>query len=295
MTIRKMTVEERRIMTAEAGVLYVVATPIGNLDDLGARALSVLRSVHAIYAEDTRHSGVLLRHHGVSTPVQTLHEHNEDARIVLIRARLLAGESLALISDAGTPLISDPGFRLVRALRSEGLRISPVPGACAAIAALSVAGLPTDRFSFEGFLPAKSAARRERLQAVLHDARTLVFYEAPHRIADLLGDAEAVFGAERPAVLVRELTKTFETIIALPLAQLREKVLADSDQQRGEIILLIAGDTVRDADAETAEMDKVLNVLLPELPLKQAVALAEKLTGLAGNQLYKRALQLKNT
>ncbi len=295
MTIRKMTVEERRIMTAEAGVLYVVATPIGNLDDLGARALSVLRSVHAIYAEDTRHSAVLLRHHGVSTPVQTLHEHNEDARIALIRARLLAGESLALISDAGTPLISDPGFRLVRALRSEGLRISPVPGACAAIAALSVAGLPTDRFSFEGFLPAKSAARRERLQAVLHDARTLVFYEAPHRIADLLGDAEAVFGAERPAVLVRELTKTFETIIALPLAQLREKVLADSDQQRGEIILLIAGDTVRDADAETAEMDKVLNVLLPELPLKQAVALAEKLTGLAGNQLYKRALQLKNT
>lgn len=294
MTIRKMTVEERRIMTAEAGVLYVVATPIGNLDDLGARALSILRSVHAIYAEDTRHSAVLLRHHGVSTPVQTLHEHNEDARIALIRARLLAGESLALISDAGTPLISDPGFRLVRALRSEGLRISPVPGACAAIAALSVAGLPTDRFSFEGFLPAKSAARRERLQAVSHDPRTLVFYEAPHRIAELLSDAEAVFGAERPAVLVRELTKTFETVLALPLAQLREKVHADSDQQRGEIILLIAGDTERDADAETAEMDRVLTVLLPELPLKQAVALAEKLTGLPGNQLYKRALQLKN-
>ncbi|HEX4910727.1 MAG TPA: 16S rRNA (cytidine(1402)-2'-O)-methyltransferase [Permianibacter sp.] len=280
-------------MTAGAGVLYVVATPIGNLADWSARAISVLREAHTVYAEDTRHSQTLLSHHDIRTPLRSLHEHNEAQRVDELAALLRQGETLALISDAGTPLISDPGFKLVRELRAQGFRVAPVPGACALIAALSCAGLPTDRFSFEGFLPAKAGARRERLQALAQDPRTLVFYEAPHRILETLQDAAAVFGADRPAVLARELTKTFETFLDGTLADLVARVEQDSDQQRGEIVLMISGAPERSETETDDEAARVLNVLLPEMPLSRAVAVAEQLTGLPHKPLYKKALELK--
>ena len=280
-------------MTAGAGVLYVVATPIGNLADWSARAVSVLRAAHTVYAEDTRHSQTLLNHHDIRTPLRSLHEHNEQQRVAELAGLLSRGETLALISDAGTPLISDPGFKLVRELRAQGFRVSPLPGPCALIAALSCAGLPTDRFSFEGFLPAKNGPRRERLQALKDDPRTLVFYEAPHRILETLQDAAAIFGAERQAVLARELTKTFETFLDGSLSELATRVEQDSDQQRGEIVLMISGAAERDVDAGEQEAERVLNLLLPELPLSRAVAVAEQLTGLPHKPLYKKALALK--
>ena len=280
-------------MTAGAGVLYVVATPIGNLADWSARAVSVLRVAHTVYAEDTRHSQTLLNHHDIRTPLRSLHEHNEQQRVAELAGLLSQGETLALISDAGTPLISDPGFKLVRELRGQGFRVSPLPGPCALIAALSCAGLPTDRFSFEGFLPAKNGPRRERLQALKDDPRTLVFYEAPHRILETLQDAAAIFGAERQAVLARELTKTFETFLDGSLSELATRVEQDSDQQRGEIVLMISGAAERDVDAGEQEAERVLNLLLPELPLSRAVAVAEQLTGLPHKPLYKKALALK--
>lgn len=280
-------------MTAGAGVLYVVATPIGNLADWSARAISVLREAHTVYAEDTRHSQTLLSHHDIRTPLRSLHEHNEPQRVAELAALLRQGETLALISDAGTPLISDPGFKLVRELRAQGFRVVPVPGACALIAALSCAGLPTDRFSFEGFLPAKAGARRERLQALAQDPRTLVFYEAPHRILETLRDAGEVIGWERPAVLARELTKTFETFLDGSLAQLAQRVEQDSDQQRGEIVLMIAGAPEQSADAMAMDAERILGLLLPEMPLSRAVSVAEQLTGLPHKVLYKTALELK--
>ena len=211
------------------GTLYVVATPIGNLGDIGGRALEVLGRVDAVCAEDTRHTRQLLGHFGLERPLLALHEHNEDAIAARVVARLQAGESLALVSDAGTPLVSDPGFRLVRAARAAGIRVSPVPGASALVAALSVAGLPSDRFVFEGFLPAKAAARRERLQALAAEPRTLLFYESSHRIAGTLADAVDAFGGDRAAVLARELTKLFETVLDGSLAELRARVDADPD------------------------------------------------------------------
>ncbi|MGH8353523.1 MAG: 16S rRNA (cytidine(1402)-2'-O)-methyltransferase, partial [Pseudomonas sp.] len=226
---------------AAVGTLYVVATPIGNLDDISARALKVLTEVALIAAEDTRHSLRLLQHFGIATPLAACHEHNERDQGGRFLARLLAGEDVALISDAGTPLISDPGFHLVRQARAAGIAVVPVPGACALIAALSAAGLPSDRFIFEGFLPAKATARRARLEQVKEEPRTLIFYEAPHRILECLEDLERVFGGARPALLARELTKTFETLKGLPLAELRAWVAADSNQQRGECVLLVAG------------------------------------------------------
>ena len=280
-------------MTAGAGVLYVVATPIGNLADWSARAVSVLRAAHTVYAEDTRHSQTLLNHHDIRTPLRSLHEHNEQQRVAELAGLLSQGETLALISDAGTPLISDPGFKLVRELRAQGFRVSPLPGPCALIAALSCAGLPTDRFSFEGFLPAKNGPRRERLQALKDDPRTLVFYEAPHRILETLQDAAAILGAERQAVLARELTKTFETFLDGSLTELATRVEQDSDQQRGEIVLMISGAAERDVDAGEQEAERVLNLLLSELPLSRAVAVAEQLTGLPHKPLYKKALALK--
>ena len=280
-------------MTAGAGVLYVVATPIGNLADWSARAISVLREAHTIYAEDTRHSQTLLNHHDIRTPLRSLHEHNEQQRVAELAGLLAQGHTLALISDAGTPLISDPGFKLVRELRGQGCRVSPLPGACALIAALSCAGLPTDRFSFEGFLPAKAGARRERLQALADDVRTLVFYEAPHRILDTLRDAGELLGWQRPAVLARELTKTFETFLDGTLAELVARVEQDSDQQRGEIVLMIAGAPARNEAEIDDEATRVLTLLLPELPLSRAVAVAEQLTGLPHKPLYKKALELK--
>ena len=223
------------------GRLWVIATPIGNLDDLSPRAAAVLREVEIVAAEDTRHSAPLLARVGSTARMLALHEHNEREQAARIVEVILAGRDVALIADAGTPLISDPGFRLVRAVREAGGSVSPVPGPCAAIAALSVAGLPSDRFVFEGFLPAKSAARRERMSALAAEARTLIFYESSHRIVESVADAIAVFGAAREAVLARELTKLYETVIAAPLGEIGERIAADANQQRGEFVLLIAG------------------------------------------------------
>jgi 16S rRNA (cytidine1402-2'-O)-methyltransferase len=270
----------------------VVATPIGNLDDLSARALKVLNEVAVNAAEDTRHSARLMQHFGIGTPLVACHEHNERDQGGRFLARLHAGEDLALISDAGTPLISDPGYHLVRQARAAGIAVVPVPGACALIAALSAAGLPSDRFIFEGFLPAKTAARRARLGQVKEEPRTLIFYEAPHRILESLEDMREVFGGERPAVLARELTKTFETLKGLPLAELCAWVAGDSNQQRGECVVLVAGWQAPEGDAAVnAEALRVLNLLLEEMPLKRAAALAAEITGVRKNLLYQVALQ----
>ncbi|KPA95702.1 MULTISPECIES: 16S rRNA (cytidine(1402)-2'-O)-methyltransferase [Pseudomonas] len=273
------------------GSLYVVATPIGNLDDISARAMKVLREVALIAAEDTRHSLRLLQHFGINTPLAACHEHNERDEGSRFIAKLQAGEDVALISDAGTPLISDPGYHLVRQARAAGIKVVPVPGACALIAALSAAGLPSDRFIFEGFLPAKAAGRRSRLEQLREEPRTLIFYEAPHRILECLQDMEAVFGAERPALLARELTKTFETLKGLPLAELRSFVEADSNQQRGECVVLVAGWSAPEGDeAVGAEAMRILDLLLKEMPLKRAAALAAEITGVRKNLLYQVAL-----
>lgn len=278
-------------VNSTAGVLYVVATPIGNLEDISARALRVLREVGLIAAEDTRHSARLLQHFGIATPLAACHEHNERDEGGRFIGRLLAGEDVALVSDAGTPLISDPGYHLVRQARAAGVRVVPVPGACALIAALSAAGLPSDRFIFEGFLPAKQAARRARLEHLREEPRTLIFYEAPHRILECVQDLEAVFGEDRPALLGRELTKTFETLKGLPLAELRTWVEADSNQQRGECVLVVGGWQAPEGnDAVSSEALRVLDLLLAEMPLKRAAALAAEITGVRKNLLYQVAL-----
>ncbi len=276
------------------GTLYVVATPIGNLEDISARALRVLREVALIAAEDTRHSSRLLAHFGIQTPLAACHEYNERNEGGRFIERLQAGDDVALISDAGTPLISDPGYHLVRQARAAGVAVVPVPGACALIAALSAAGLPSDRFIFEGFLPAKAAARRSRLEALKAEPRTLIFYEAPHRILESLGDFEDVFGGERMAVLGRELTKTFETLKGLPLGALRAWVEADSNQQRGECVLLVEGwEAPQGESAVSAEALRVLDLLLAEMPLKRAAAVAADITGVRKNLLYQAALERK--
>ncbi|WP_437883469.1 16S rRNA (cytidine(1402)-2'-O)-methyltransferase [Pseudomonas sp. LRF_L74] len=277
-----------------AGTLYVVATPIGNLDDISARALRVLKEVALIAAEDTRHSVRLLQHFGIDTPLAACHDHNERDQGGRFLARLQEGADVALISDAGTPLISDPGFHLVRQVRQAGIRVVPVPGACALIAALSAAGLPSDRFIFEGFLPAKATARRSRLTEVLEEPRTLIFYEAPHRLLESIADMRDVFGGERHVVLGRELTKTFETIKGLPLGELHDWVAADANQQRGECVLLVSGWLAPEGDeAINAEALRVLDLLLAELPLKRAAALAAEITGVRKNLLYQAGLERK--
>ncbi|RXR01416.1 16S rRNA (cytidine(1402)-2'-O)-methyltransferase [Pseudoxanthomonas composti] len=268
-----------------AATLFVVATPIGNLADLSARALETLRTVDAICAEDTRRTGQLLSHFGIATPLVALHEHNEDAMAERIVARLQSGQSLALVSDAGTPLVSDPGYRLVKAARAAGVAVSPVPGACAAIAALSVAGLPSDRFAFEGFLPAKSAARRERLSALAGESRTLVFYESSHRIAESLADLVRALGPERPATIARELTKLFETVLAGKLAELLAKVQADDNQRKGEFVVMVQG-AGEDAGAQIAEGRRVYALLNAHLPPSTAAKLAAEITGAPRKALY---------
>ncbi|CAM2936726.1 uroporphyrin-III C/tetrapyrrole methyltransferase [Ectopseudomonas mendocina] len=282
------------VASVQPGSLYVVATPIGNLDDISARALRILRDVALIAAEDTRHSARLLQHFGIETPLAACHEHNERDQGGRFLARLQAGEDVALISDAGTPLISDPGYHLVRQARAAGFAVVPVPGACALIAALSAAGLPSDRFIFEGFLPAKAAGRRARLDQVREEPRTLIFYEAPHRILECLQDMRDVFGDDRPALLARELTKTFETLQGLPLAELCDWVAADSNQQRGECVVLVAGWQAPAGEAAvSAEALRVLDLLMAEMPLKRAAALAAEITGVRKNLLYQVALERK--
>ena len=286
-------------MIKSAGRLYVVATPIGNLGDLSVRAREILQSVSLIAAEDTRHTGVLLKHFGIQTPQVSLHDHNEQRRSGDIIERLRQGASVALVSDAGTPAINDPGFELVRAAAAAGCEIIAVPGPCAAIAALSIGALPTDRFCFEGFLPARGAARRKRLQLLAAEVRTLVLYEAPHRAREALEDCAAVFGAERNAAVAREITKLHETTYRGSLRELLERAGSDADFGRGEIVILIAGapqapaDEEGGADGHGGALDRVLRILLAELPLRQAAHLAAQITEARGNEAYKRALQLK--
>ncbi|HEX2083323.1 MAG TPA: 16S rRNA (cytidine(1402)-2'-O)-methyltransferase [Xanthomonadaceae bacterium] len=270
------------------GTLFVVATPIGNLADLSPRALDTLKSVDAVCAEDTRHTRQLLAHFGIERPLLALHEHNEGEQAERLVARLQAGESLAIVSDAGTPLVSDPGFRLVRAAREAGVRVSPVPGPSALIAALSVAGLPSDRFVFEGFLPAKASARRERLAQLAAEPRTLILYESAHRIADALADCVAAFGASRRAVLARELTKLFETVLDAPLAQLQAQVEADPNQRRGEFVLLVqgAGD---DVEAKIVQGRRLYAKLSEHLPPSTAAKLAADISGAPRKALYGNA------
>ncbi len=266
--------------------LWVVATPIGNLEDFSVRARSVLQCVDLIAAEDTRHSGALLRHFGIATPTFALHEHNEREACDTLVRRMHDGAQIALISDAGTPLISDPGFRLVRAAREAGIAVSPVPGACAAIAALSVAGLPSDRFVFEGFLPPKATPRRARLQHLAAEVRTLIFYESSHRIAETLDDMAQVLGSERAAVIARELTKLFETVLDGTLGKLAQRVAADADQRRGEFVVVVAGADAQADDARLIEGRRVFALLRVELPPSRAAKLAAEITGAPRKMLY---------
>ena len=278
------------------GVLYLVATPIGNLADISARALDVLRDVDEILAEDTRRTKRLLNAYGLSQSLTALHEHNEAHLANAIADRIEAGERFALVSDAGTPLISDPGYRLVRALAERGLTVSAVPGPCAVVAALSLSGLASDRFVFEGFLPVRGGARSRRLAALTGETRTAVLYEAPHRIEATLVDLVEALGPDRDAVLARELTKIHETVLRAPLVELLEIVRSDPNQRKGEIVLMLAGFSPPSDDEQTsARDDALLQALLAELPLKQSVRLAASVTGRNKNDLYARALTLNDT
>jgi len=273
------------------GALYVVATPIGNLGDLSPRAREILSRVTIIAAEDTRHTATLLQAFGITTPLVSLHEHNEAARVESLLARLRSGDTVALVSDAGTPLVSDPGFELVRAATAAGVRVLPVPGPSAVIAALSVAGLPTDRFVFEGFLPAKAAGKRAALARLASDERTLVFYEAPHRVRETLVEMASMLGPERRAAVARELTKRFETLYYGTLAELADRAANDPDMSRGELVILVAGGEGERRPA-SLESSQVLKTLLEELPAAQAAKLAARLTGAARAELYELAVRL---
>ena len=271
--------------------LFVVATPIGHLDDMSYRAIDVLKSVSLIAAEDTRTSAQLMKHFNISTPLTACHEHNESNKIDILIQKLLNGEDMALISDAGTPLISDPGFKLVRAAQANGIRVIPVPGACAAIAALSAVGLPSDRFSFQGFLASKQSQRLQQLEKLKDETQTLIFYEAPHRILDSVKDMATVFGTDRPVGFAREITKTFETIKKMTLGELVEFIAADHHQQKGEIVLVVGGAS-EEKDMEQEKLDQLLQRLLQDLSVKAASQLAADLTGIKKKIAYQRALVL---
>jgi 16S rRNA (cytidine1402-2'-O)-methyltransferase len=272
--------------------LYVVATPIGNFGDMSQRAVDVLQNVDLIAAEDTRHSQRLLQFFAINTPSMSYHEHSDERALHRIGGCLEGGGSVALVSDAGTPLISDPGYRLVRYAQDCGFTVHPVPGTCAAVAALSVSGLPTDRFLFEGFLPAREGARINRLKSLATETVTLIFYEAPHRVDAALHSMVEVFGEEREAALAREITKTYETIRRGSLAELATFVRSDSDQQKGEIVLIVAGKSKLEQSVD-ADTSKLLLRLSQELPAKQAAAVVADCTGLRKNKLYEHLLSLK--
>jgi len=280
-------------VSIEQGTLYVVATPIGNLADISQRALDTLAGVACIAAEDTRHTARLLAHFGIATPQLSLHEHNEEARAAELVRRLQAGDSIALVSDAGTPLISDPGYRLVREARAAGLAVVPVPGPSALVAALSVSGLPTDRFAFEGFPAPRAMARRRQFEALRAESRTLVFYESSHRVAASLADMCAIFGDTREAVVARELTKAFEQVQAGTLAELVDWLAADANRERGEFVIMVAGQRVEPGMADEGEARRVLALLLAELPVKTATRLAAELLDQPRNALYDLALSMK--
>lgn len=281
-------------MTAsQSGQLYIVATPIGNLADFSSRAVETLQAVDVVAAEDTRHSKPLLQHFGIQTPLLSLHEHNEQQRSELLLQRMQAGESVALISDAGTPLISDPGYRLVSLVQKHQIRVVPIPGSCALIAALSASGIASDKFSFEGFLPSKQTARRQHLEKLKHSEYSLIFYESPRRLQATLTEAAAIFGPERRACLARELTKLHETIKTLPLVELQQWVAADQNHQRGECVLLIEGAATA-VKADEQELSRVLTLLLDDLPVKKAAAIAAAITGGKKNEAYQLALKLQH-
>lgn len=274
------------------GALYIVATPIGNLGDMTQRAIETLAGVAVIAAEDTRHSAVLLRHYDIDTPCISLHEHNERQMTERLMQRLLQGDAIALISDAGTPLVSDPGYHLVRAAHERGIRVIPIPGASAMMAAISASGLPTDRFVFEGFLSAKSSARRQRLEALKAETRTLVFFESPHRILATLEEMREIFGREREVVIARELTKLFETVHGDTLDQLISWMCADPKRLSGEFVVLVRGaEPTHTEEIISAEGERVMSILVAELPLKQAASLAAKITGEKRNRLYDYAVR----
>jgi len=276
----------------EIASLYVVATPIGNLSDMSQRAIETLQSVDVIAAEDTRHSGILLQHFAIKTPSISLHDHNEQQRSETLLTRLQQGESVALISDAGTPLISDPGYKLVSLVREHGIPVVPVPGSCAVIAALSASGLPSDRFTFEGFLPPKQGARQQTLQLLVDESRTMIFYDAPRRLQATLADMVEIFGGERRACIARELTKLHETITTQPLAELLAWVSDDSNQRKGECVLLVEGNKQQKDSSET-EINRVLSLLLKELPVKKAAAITASLLEVSKNTAYDMALKLQ--
>jgi len=278
----------------EKGSLYIVATPIGNMGDMTERAKNTLSKVDVIAVEDTRRSGQLLRNFDISTPMIAVHEHNERQICASLLERIEKGENIALISDAGTPLLSDPGYFLVNQAQEQGIRVIPIPGVSAVITALSVAGLPTDRFVFEGFLPTKSAARKQKLENIKDDTRTVIFYEAPHRIVEMLKDCQTVFGGQRKVVLARELTKTFETVHGDALDTLIPWVEADHNQKKGEFVVLVQGAAAREKMEIDAEAERILLILLKDLPVKQAAALAASITGLKKNALYQFALEIKD-
>lgn len=281
-------------MFIEQGVLYVVATPIGNLQDFSPRGQMVLQKVSLIAAEDTRHSRQLLNHFGITTPLYALHEHNEKQASETILQRLMAGENIALISDAGTPLISDPGQRLLAQVHEHNLQTMAVPGANAAITALSVAGLPADRFVFEGFLPAKPSARLQRLEALVNETRTLVFYEAPHRIIACLQSMINVFGKQREGVLVKELTKMFETVKRGELESLSAWLQAEPNRQKGEFVIVIAGAMPQDSQVVDEETKRIFQLLHNHLSLKQAAKLTSDITGVSKNILYQLGINTTN-
>lgn len=282
---------DNKTLLTEVPTLYIVPTPIGNLGDITQRAIEVLSNVDLIAAEDTRHTGKLLSHFNIQTKTYALHDHNEQQKAQVLVDKLLAGHSIALVSDAGTPLISDPGYHLVTQCRQAGVKVVPLPGACAVITALSASGLPSDRFSFEGFLPAKSKGRKDKFLEIAKVERTCVFYESPHRILDSLADMLEILGPEREVVLARELTKTFETIQGMPLGELVEWVKADENQQRGEMALLIHGFRTTEEDTLPEEATRTLTILTKELPLKKAAALAAEIYNLKKNALYKWGLE----
>ena len=281
-------------MTNLSGILYIVPTPIGNLQDITQRALAVFAEVDLIAAEDTRHSGLLLSHYGIKKPFFALHDHNEQQKAENLLEKLQQGTSIALISDAGTPLISDPGFHLVRKCRQAGIKIVPLPGACAAVTALSAAGIPSDRFCFEGFLPAKTKGRCDKLKDLLNEERTMIFYESTHRILATLEDMQTVFGEDRYVVLAREITKTWETISGDTIGALLPWLKEDNNRTKGEMVLIVEGKPKTDGPEIPLDAQNALRLISKELPLKKAAGIVAELYGCKKNALYQFGINLQN-
>lgn len=296
LNITKIGDFEKNMVNQQAGELYIVATPIGNLEDMTQRAVTILKNVDFIAAEDTRHSARLLQYFNITTPMIAYHEHSDTTRLQKISQRLSSGQSVALISDAGTPLISDPGYQLVKTVRQQGINVVPIPGVCAMIAALSVAGLPSDRFVFEGFMPSKKTARCQYLNALVREERTLIFYESSHRILASVSDMKDILGGDRDAVVARELTKTFETILEGSLQTLVDRISADANQQRGEFVVMVSGYKKSDEFISIDEsVIAMMEALLEELPIKKAASICAKLTGLNKRDLYQWVLDQKKS